>query len=329
MFGWRDLKPYLPVAESTVECPVLGCTTSVARQRSRFQQHPEFRCPQHRIYISPSTFEYQDEAQNLIWDTAADSELLRRLKRVKRECRMARERSEDALVWNVFRHVEESGALPMLLERCGCAVSAPVEPVWWSYSPSQDGAWSELLDARVEFGEAANRGVAIRAGSEPDLILISGDTLLFLEAKFTSSNSTPSKKEEAQRKAQTPKRYVSGGASWFETVFSGDYATVVTAQKYELLRLWLIGTWIAQRLHLAFRLVALVRRGADPHVESEFGQFIRQSDRRRFVRWTWEQVYSHLDTPSPDGNRQRLLDYLRNKTAGYDGHRCLTRAFSI
>ena len=62
-----------------------------------------FKCPKHNIYISPTTFEYQSELDNLLWKDEADLDLLDRTKGVKRESRIARDRSEDAVTWNVFR----------------------------------------------------------------------------------------------------------------------------------------------------------------------------------------------------------------------------------
>ena len=70
-----------------------------------------FLGPQHGIYISPSTFEYADEFDNLLWHDPADRELLAAFKPFKRESRLARDNSEDALTWNVFRYLEKSGRL--------------------------------------------------------------------------------------------------------------------------------------------------------------------------------------------------------------------------
>lgn len=108
MFGLKDLKPIITVKEDSVECPVKNCTKKVARQRKSFKTSNEFMCPDHRIYISPSTFEYKDMFDNLLWDEQTDRNLLNRIIGTKRENRFARDNSEDALTWNVFRFLERA-----------------------------------------------------------------------------------------------------------------------------------------------------------------------------------------------------------------------------
>lgn len=66
MFDARTLKPFLRTTPATVECPVLNCAHIVTRQRKSFRRDLTFRCPDHDIYISPSTFEYADPAANLL-----------------------------------------------------------------------------------------------------------------------------------------------------------------------------------------------------------------------------------------------------------------------
>lgn len=84
--------------------PDLGLHNKVVKQTNHFRTKPEFKCPDHGIFISPSTSEYDCECRNVLWKD--DHNLLTDVKKVKRESRMARERSEDALSWNVFRYLE-------------------------------------------------------------------------------------------------------------------------------------------------------------------------------------------------------------------------------
>jgi hypothetical protein len=87
MFGSKDLKPRIFIAESTVECPVIGCAEKVKRQRKSFKRKPEFQCLQHKLYISPTTFEYPRESDNFLWTSPNDKGLLKNIKKVKRESR--------------------------------------------------------------------------------------------------------------------------------------------------------------------------------------------------------------------------------------------------
>jgi len=111
MLGLKELKSTIKVTDTTVECPVKGCREKVARQRKSFKRQEKFKCPKHNIYISPSTFEYQDELDNILWKEKADLDLFERLNTVKRESRIARDNSEDAVTWNVFRFLENNKLL--------------------------------------------------------------------------------------------------------------------------------------------------------------------------------------------------------------------------
>jgi hypothetical protein len=111
MFGANELKAKIAISDKKVECPVKGCSVKVERQRKVFMRDSKFKCTKHGIYISPSTFEYGSEQDNLLWKSSEDRALLKSLKGAKRESRMARDNSEDALSWNVFRFLERSGLL--------------------------------------------------------------------------------------------------------------------------------------------------------------------------------------------------------------------------
>ena len=59
MFGFKELKPKICIAENTVDCPVNDCKEKVDRQRHKIRRDDRFKCPKHGIFISPSTFEYE------------------------------------------------------------------------------------------------------------------------------------------------------------------------------------------------------------------------------------------------------------------------------
>ena len=97
MLGIEELKESIRITETTVECPVKGCSKKIERQRKRFKPEEKFKCPDHNIYISSSTFEYQNKLNNLLWKDQADLDLFKMIKIVKRESRIARDNSEDAI----------------------------------------------------------------------------------------------------------------------------------------------------------------------------------------------------------------------------------------
>ena len=109
MFGIEELNENIEITDTTVECPVKDCNKIVKRQRKSFKREEGFKCPTHDIYISPSTFEYKSELDNLHWKDENDLILFNNIKNVKRESRVARDNSEDAVTWNVFRFLVRHG----------------------------------------------------------------------------------------------------------------------------------------------------------------------------------------------------------------------------
>jgi hypothetical protein len=111
MYSLDHLKSQLELSPNKVSGPVVGCNHFVDRQQRVFRTDARFTCHQHRIPIGPSTFQYCAPENNLLWGTPEERALLEVIKGTKREDRMARERSEDALTWNVFRSLEAMGHL--------------------------------------------------------------------------------------------------------------------------------------------------------------------------------------------------------------------------
>jgi len=329
MLGLSDLKEFITFTDSSVECPVNGCKKTVPRQSKKFLASPAFQCPFHRIYISPSTFEYEHEQENLLWSGEDDLALWKCIKApgVKRESRMARDNSEDAVTWNVFRYLERHVLIGEFVNlTAGKHVAKNPSVVYWSFCQINRKPWQPLLDAAMTFGERIDRR------SEPDIIFEDDNLLVFVENKWLSGNKTK------PTDTGNPKRYVTGGEGWFGKVFKPTTTfekIAVDAKLYELMRLWLLGSWFADRAGKQFLLVNVVRAEKELGIEAHLGAHIESDPRRRFRRFTWEELYSSLIQPRagcPDADR--LARYFREKTLGYrvvksGGKAKLGRAFLL
>jgi len=317
MLGVEKLKEKIEITKTTVECPVKGCSEKVERQRVDFKKEDKFKCPIHKIVISPSTFEYPSESDNLLWKERVDLELLEKTGTVKRESRMARDNSEDAVSWNVFRFLEKNNLIDGFLSSITNTAPKSSEVIYWSYSQKENTSWSELNKARKEFGEK------IKRGTEPDIMIKTDNALFFIEAKLTAGNETvPSNMSNS-------KKYETGGDNWFSKVFNSDYKTVaIVKKKYELLRLWLLGTWMAKQQDLDFYLINLVLSEREADIETMFKRHIKENQRRKFLRVTWGTIYQYI-SKSLSRDKDIMIRYFRNKTIGYDRNGRLQRAFSI
>jgi hypothetical protein len=319
MYSLIDLKEKIELTDKSVECPIKNCEITVERQRKSFKKNDVFKCPVHNIYISPSTYEYKEELDNTLWKDEESLLLFKNIKTVKRESRISRENSEDAVTWNVFRYLEANNLIDGLLSELFNEPHRISEIIYWSYSQkgkSRQG-WVWLNNARFEFGEMQ------RNGSEPDIIIISDNTLFFIEAKLQSNNNTK------PRNLNNSKKYTTGGNNWFTHVFNSDYKTIVyDGRKYELMRFWLIGTWIAKKLNLKFHLVNLVLSGKEMSIVMDFGKYIKTNSQNKFSKLNWEDIYNYIDK-SKRTDTELIINYFKYKSAGFTKNGKIRKRFKI
>ncbi len=324
MYLFNQLKPHITITNDTVECPVLGCNNIVERQKATFRVDDKYLCKDHQIYISPSTHQLVNYNNNLLWKSSRDTNLLESICKVKRDKdrRLGRERSEDALTWNVFRYLDNMNDL---LSLCGSIRGKRVselDVIYWSYSTNLGKQYPLLNEARLEFGET------IGGGSEPDLILDTKEALYFIEVKFGSSNyTTPTiKKDETIEKYY--KKYRTGGDCLFNDIFTSSFDEIFIAGYYELLRFWLLGNWMAKKENKEFYLINLTPMFMEEDIETRFGKYIKATPTRKFLRLEWEaNFYSSFANKYRTDDEKLLMNYFLQKTLGYTQEGNLVKAF--
>lgn len=204
-------------------------------------------------------------------------------------------------------NLEKSRQLGASLSHLICRPVTDPQLVYWSYCQAHRDVWPELNCARREFGEQRS------SSSEPDLIVVGDNASLFVEAKFTSDNITdPSDPRKT-------KKYLTGGNNWYRQVFKTDYDELVNQRRrYELVRYWLLGSWIAAQLDCDFYLVSLVRQEQEKDIEQLFRRHLRANARRSFLRWSWEDIYRFVSrNAAATQDRELLMAYFENKSIGY------------
>jgi hypothetical protein len=107
-----------------------------------------------------------------------------------------------------------------------------------------------------------------------------------LKQNLTPVTTLPSSKDPLVKE-----KYVNGGFSWYQNVFTSDFETVaINCRKYELLRFWLLGSWIAHNQDLKFILINLVPSEREKDIENQFKKHIQEDSNRTFLRTTWEDT---------------------------------------
>ncbi|MCA9448896.1 MAG: hypothetical protein KC931_17380, partial [Candidatus Omnitrophica bacterium] len=123
-------------------------------------------------------------------------------------------------------------------------------------------------------------------------------------------------------------RYRLGGDGWWDRVFSAgvDFQLVAREEQfYELARMWLLGSWIADRLSLKFTLASLTLPDKEVERLEQFRRHLSEVESRGFSHLTWRDVLSDYQQVSIDSleGPARLLKDLQ---LGYTGAGKLVRA---
>lgn len=334
MFGLKELKERIMIERDVVVCPVRGCENRVKKMtrdvvsaldgylkdgQERTEVFEPYLCKDHKIYITPSTFIYEDFKDNLLWRDV-DEEMFNKILEVKRvKAQLHHDNSEDAVTWNVFRFLEERKLLGSFLGKLSNSQIKNLEITYWSYSQSQQGSWSELENARREFNEDPNRS------SEPDLIIKCDEALFSIEAKLASSTKTDFRRGHKQKgREERIRRYSKG-----DCFLNQPVGNLIDAGYYQLMRSWLIGSLIAEKLKLNFYLINLVLSDKVEDTEEGFNKYVRCGQDRKFMIITWEDVFQHILNNRVDSEDWGMMvTYFKNKSLGYkDGK--LQRAFLV
>jgi hypothetical protein len=109
-----------------------------------------------------------------------------------------------------------------------------------------------------------------------------------------------------------PERYASG-----ERYLLRSVGEAMNSVYYPLVRFWVLGCGMAERMARDFELLNLVRSGKAKEIEEDFGGYIAESDRRRSLRLTRQEICEFIDRAVPESSdRDRKGWYFENRTIG-------------
>lgn len=318
-----SLKSQRQADHQEVECPVLGCPVMVPRMRGDGDNLDKsndtlgpYMCPNHRIFISPSTFEYVNPSQSILWHDETDIEdvkVLRTLSGGKHNWRrMGRECDEDSLTWNVFRALDVEGVLPEILHELvppysGTQPNHRHNLIFWSVDLQNREVWEPLRRARVDLGEVVK--------SEPDLIVVREHDILLFEVKFNSPAKT--------RAPKFPNFYAEQ-PRWGKVFGNVNPPDVLDAWGYELTRYHLLAAAIGEDLGRMCTVVSLVRDGEKERLIRAANTIPIHTHRGEPFRViSWSELDKSIKVGSP--RLQALKGYLKGKTSGYNASGILTK----
>ncbi|MBA7575146.1 hypothetical protein ES708_16967 [subsurface metagenome] len=74
---------------------------------------------------------------------------------------------------------------------------------------------------------------------------------------------------------------------------------------------------MAKQQNLDFYLINLVLSEREADIEAIFGKHIKENQRRKFLRVTWETIFQYISKSEVSSDKEMMMRYFRNKTIGY------------
>jgi len=317
-YGVGDLNPNVVVDKGPpkrIRCFVEGCTRYLRPPTKKLGTGEA--CPEHGIYChSSGTYSYQDVRRNIIASPELFAERVVGHPSKYESGRLGSENSEDALSWNVFRSLQEAGALARAAKLLtGEDLKGEPDLYLWGIRVSDDSLepWPLLLQARERF--ESNLPV-IRPQTEPDIALyLPGAVLVLIEAKFTSPNGYytdgPRRNEQSLTKTELLDIYQDPQLGALDL----DRARKAERVFYQLWRNMVFAEWMAKqdggqtRAHM----VSLTRAGKEMDSCQHFRQMLQPDFRDWFHHESWESIRDECVRGHPQ--LRKLLRFLEDKTA--------------
>jgi hypothetical protein len=189
-------------------------------------------------------------------------------------------RSEDAVTWTVVGGLRAAGTLGALVGPP--QLPAPEALLLWGHpvdGPRAEAVQKALIAVSDGLGEHPDRR------SEPDVVALWPDLLIFVEAKHGSANDSQ------------PDYAGYGTYLLAPGLFTAGDQEVRAEGSYQLTRNWVIGTKLAEQLDVPFRLINLGPAGIAKHAAG-FAELLTQTPTRRFEHRTWQQVLAAVAPPA-------------------------------
>jgi hypothetical protein len=318
-FGTLDLDPQPHVVAGPprrIRCYVRGCE-ELLRPPLKLGYDGE-PCPDHGIRChSSGTYSYADVRRNIIVspDLFATRVVGNPFK--YESDRLGNEKSEDALTWNVFRTLQESGLLHVVARWVtGMQLSAEPTLYLWGLNVSDETLepWDLLIAARKRF--ESNLPVK-RPLTEPDIALyLPGRYLILIEAKFTSPNpfyiDGPRRDARSLTKNELLDIYQDPALQMLDL----ENARRAERVYYQLWRNMMFAEWMARDTDQGVQgyHANLTRAGEESESCASFRKLIRPNHTDRFAHISWEDIYG-IRAPEKLQFGQ-LRSYLETKSAG-------------
>lgn len=262
-------------------------------------------CPACKAYFSNSTI---PEHRATIWEQLEqnvwpnDKTTMDRLKnrilpnamnvanRKKKFFSMCNDNSEDALTWTVFNSLESYNLFSKIYNFLSSSTVADnCQIFYWGYNDKYPN--SEMIDKYEEILQLAGEPIWKGGYSEPDILLFNpSHGLINIEVKYKSPNNDKLKERNPERHRRAEKMIELGSQYLLQ-------ADVTKWKWWELLRMWVPGCLLAERMNLrSFTLINLVPQILleKESVTVDMQNCVRLDASHHFMQISWDEFVQRI-----------------------------------
>lgn len=322
-------------------CPIEGCNVSLKTAPSQWGDMPF--CPLHLIRIHKDTFVYYNgptkaekklaALRNIVFNKTIFAESFLDKTNKAESHRICHETSEDALTWNVFTEILVRGYLDELAELITKKKNIRgAQLVLWGQSidcKNPPSLFKLLEKTRSVFeGDLTTRFL-----TEPDIIIyVPGESIIGIEAKFTSTNPVATRDIGKDKEGDKPKsreglikRYnpmLLKTNEFHPDTYKGQFLSQIYRNLIFLSHMAILSNseWYFSNLVSEQQMLIKDQHGFQ-NVENFYKGIIREEKAKHASTLTWEQIYESVI--QPEANMKDLALYMSGKTAN------LKKAFNI
>jgi hypothetical protein len=317
-------------------CPIRGCSTPLVDIPYRKAQKPF--CPEHGIRLHSGTFVYwngperqaQAQLRNFCIRPELASEVALGAATKAESYRLGYEMSEDALSWNVFVGLAESGKLREAASfLTGRTVRAEPDLYLWGLRIDVRGGKRGRFPPLDNIRDLLERDIR-KFKTEPDIMLVvEGQLVVCIEAKFGSGNpiaydSAPTPGAKPTERGALLARYLpkeirpDTRAAILESEISGTFHSqlfrnIVFASEMAAGSNWHVVNLVSSTQGGVDRRASARYSFANP--EESIRRYLHPDVRESFTYRTWENLHGALTQDTPV--LAALDRYLRGKSAHY------------
>lgn len=211
--------------------------------------------------------------------------------------------SEDALTWNVFRTLQKDGELGLKVVSKAFNIEKIQKILFWGCDVEETGEEQQLLNILIRTIDGQHEGTM----TEPDLIIITEQEVVFIECKLNQNGKTSPWKAQGK------------GASkrWQTYMLKENFPELVTLEDwrdvYQMVRQYIYAKMLGKYLNKKPVIIPLIN-GEHKDILINYYQKIQQNPLKRYAKFsdfvTWQDLLEKI-TQSESSKKVEIVQKIQ------------------